>query len=555
LVNLIDLARLVDELRALSRTLDRRATLARFLASMDDDADLAAAIRFVEGKPFGATDERTLGAGGAMLIEVALPIIGLDERAFRAVAIAQGEIGEALRATWPRSSTCPTLTLANVVEAFDKIASSSAAQKRSILAGLLSDCIDPGEACLLAKIILGDMRSGVGAGLIVPAVAQAFGHHEADVRRAVMLESSLDRVAVLARHHRLADAKFALLSPIQAMLAQPIEAASDASLPAFAEPKLDGIRAQIHKRGDVVRIFSRTGERIDESFTDVVASIASVPHDFVLDGEIVGWIDGRIAAFADLQPRLNRRNRVRAASTDAPAKFFAFDLLYLAGRLLIDEPYIARRSKLDSLHGIAAVESRLLRTPDEVERHFEHIKQHGHEGLVLKAGDSTYTPGKRDSGWSKLKTHLPTLDLVVTQAERGHGKRRDVLSDYTFAAWDRDPTMPGAKLVNIGKAYSGLTDDEIAQLTERFRAITLSDDGRRHRVEPRVVLEIAFEGIRASQRHASGFALRFPRIKRIRDDKTPAQADTLDRVRQIHDSQANAARPTRPSSRQLMLFD
>lgn len=554
-MNLIDLARLVDELRALSRTLDRRATLARFLASIDDDADLAAVVRFVEGRPFASTDERMLGSGGAMLIDVALPLVGLDDRVFRAVAIEKGEIGEALRATWPRSSTCPTLTLAQVVDAFDRIASSPAAEKRAVLSTLLADCIEPAEVCLLAKIILGDMRSGVGAGLIVPSIAQAFGRSEADVRRAVMLESSLDRVAVLARHDRLAEARFALLSPVQAMLAQPIASARDAELPAFAEPKLDGIRAQLHKRGDVVRLFSRTGERIDGSFTDVVASIASIPHDLVLDGEVVSWIKGRIGAFADLQPRLNRRRSVRAASAEAPARFFAFDVLYLDGTLLIDEPYIARRRQLESLEGVDAVESSLLGTPDDVERHFERIKQQGYEGLVLKAGDSTYTPGRRGSGWSKLKTHLPTLDLVVTVAERGHGKRREVLSDYTFAAWDRDPARPDAKLVNVGKAYSGLSDQEILQLTEVFRAITLSDDGRRHHVEPRIVLEIAFEGIRTSKRHPSGFALRFSRIQRVRDDKTPAQADTLDRVRQIHDSQANAARPAKPLSRQLMLFE
>jgi DNA ligase-1 len=441
------------------------------------------------------------------------------------------------------------------VDAFDRIALSPPAEKRAILSALLADCIEPAEVCLLAKIILGDMRSGVGAGLLVPSIAQAFGRGEAEVRRAVMLESSLDRVAVLARHDRLAEARFALLSPVQAMLAQPIASAQEAELPAFAEPKLDGIRAQVHKRGDVVRLFSRTSERIDESFTDIAGSIASIPHDLVLDGEIVSWIDGRIGAFADLQPRLNRRNRVRAASSDAPARFFAFDLLYLDGELLIDEPYVARRRTLESLDGIDAVESRLLSSADEVERQFERTKQQGYEGLVLKAGDSTYTPGRRGSGWSKLKTHLPTLDLVVTVAERGHGKRREVLSDYTFAAWDRDPARPDARLVNIGKAYSGLSDEEISQLTERFRAITLSDDGRRHRVEPRVVLEIAFEGIRLSKRHTSGYALRFPRIQRVRDDKTPAQADTLDRVRQIHDSQANAARPAKPLSRQLMLFE
>jgi DNA ligase-1 len=180
------------------------------------------------------------------------------------------------------------------------------------------------------------------------------------------------------------------------------------------------------------------------------------------------------------------------------------------------------------------------------------------EGLVLKDPDSIYSPGRRGQAWLKLKTHLPTFDCVVTAAEYGHGKRRGVLSDYTFAVWDREPSEPGAALVNIGKAYSGVTDKEIAQLTKIFLELSLAQRGQVHLVEPKIVLEIACDQIQKSDRHSSGYALRFPRIKRIRWDKSPSEADRLPRIIELYDSAANTARGNQapqPEPREPSLFD
>jgi DNA ligase-1 len=194
----------------------------------------------------------------------------------------------------------------------------------------------------------------------------------------------------------------------------------------------------------------------------------------------------------------------------------------------------------------------------EISAAFEAARGRRNEGIVLKDPDSAYAPGRRGQMWLKLKTHLPTLDCVVTAAEYGHGKRRNVLSDYAFAVWDRDPVEEGARLVNVGKAYSGVTDEEIGQLTEIFLKLSQANNGRVHRVEPKIVLEIACDQIQEGKRHASGYALRFPRIKRIRWDKAPSDADRLDRVREIFQSRGNFAhggKETEPAEPERTLFD
>jgi len=231
----------------------------------------------------------------------------------------------------------------------------------------------------------------------------------------------------------------------------------------------------------------------------------------------------------------------------------AFDLLYLDGELLMDAPLRQRRAKLESLTSRITSGLRLNLTmvqevhdAHEISTAFDAAKSRRNEGLVLKDPDSPYLPGRRGKNWLKIKTHLPTLDCVVTAAEHGHGKRRSTLSDYTFAVWDRDPADERAQLVNIGKAYSGVTDAEIAQLTELFKSIAHHTDGRVYWVKPQVVMEIAFDQIQRSARHASGYALRFPRIKRIRWDKRPQDADRLSRVEEIHASESNTSRDAAP---------
>jgi DNA ligase-1 len=311
-------------------------------------------------------------------------------------------------------------------------------------------------------------------------------------------------------------------------------------------------------------------DRTDEGFPDVVAAIRRIPGEFLIDGEIVPWKDGIVLPFAHIQRRLGRKTLTPKMLRDDPAVFIAFDILYRNGELLMDRPLRERRENLLQLVGatlvspdratpqdagagdtsVAPTDVRLLVTAitptsnaRQIDDAFCAARDCRNEGLVLKDPESIYSPGRRGQMWLKLKTHLPTFDCVVTAAEYGHGKRHGVLSDYTFAVWDKDPTRhEDAQLVNIGKAYSGVTDAEIAQLTDIFLKLSRQQLGHVHIVEPKIVLEIACDQIQKSDRHASGYALRFPRIKRIRWDKKPGDAERLERIVEIYNSSANTAK-------------
>jgi DNA ligase-1 len=378
-----------------------------------------------------------------------------------------------------------------------------------------------------------------------------------------MLVGDIGETLVLAADDKLGEARMRLFHPIGFMLATPAETAEEAFAEfehAIVEDKYDGIRAQAHISGGKVRLFSRTLDEITDSFPDLIPSLQAIGHDAIFDGEILAWRDGQALAFSTLQKRLGRKTVSAAMQRDVPVSYVAFDVLYASGELTIDRPLAERAALLDAIFAEAAPrlaapeslgqsslifeeatsapEPRVLRapqvradSPEELDRLFEAAQARGNEGLMIKDVNSTYAVGRRGKSWLKLKRELATLDVVVTAAEFGHGKRAGVLSDYTFAVRD------GEHLLNIGKAYSGLTDKEIAELTAWFSAHTLADHGFVREVEPQIVLEVAFNAVMQSDRHNSGYALRFPRIVRIRTDKPVSEIDTLGRVAEIYNSQ------------------
>jgi DNA ligase-1 len=348
-----------------------------------------------------------------------------------------------------------------------------------------------------------------------------------------------------------------LFQPFAFMLAQPEEDPAEivASLgtDALADDKYDGIRAQIHTDGQEVRIYSRTLDNVTHRFPEVQEAALALGRSAILDGEIVAFSD-RIPPFATIQKRLGRRQVSEKLLAEAPVVYFAFDLLYLDGEPLFETPLKERLAKLrevveqaSGLPSCGRTEGRPeacstppairpshqspIRDAAHVDELFDAARARANEGLVVKDPDSVYTPGRRGKSWLKYKKALATLDCVVTYAQWGNGKRRGVLSDLTFAV-SRD-----GELVNIGKAYSGLTDAEIATMTEHFKATTVAIHGPVHELKPTVVLEIAFDRIQESARHKSGYAMRFPRIVRIRDDKTVDQISTIDEVRRIYEGQ------------------
>ena len=311
--------------------------------------------------------------------------------------------------------------------------------------------------------------------------------------------------------------------------------------PIYVEDKFDGIRAQLHRGADRVEIFSRDLRRMTDQFPEMADGARTFKAEVILDGEIIAFEHGRKLTFFDLQKRLGRKNEgadlFAAASADVPVVFVAFDLLWLDGRSLLKTPLRERRELLRELEippQFQLSEVFPAHSADDIETAFGLARRRMNEGLMVKDPESLYSPGRRGMFWFKLKKELATLDVVVVAAELGHGKRNHVLSDYTFAVRD-DAT---GELLPIGKAYSGLTDVEIAELTEHFKQNTIADHGRYREVKPNIVLEVAFDAVQPSTRHASGLALRFPRIKAIRRDKTVDAIDTLSYARKLAEERA-----------------
>ncbi|HEX7419695.1 MAG TPA: ATP-dependent DNA ligase [Thermoanaerobaculia bacterium] len=510
--------------------------LADYLARLDD-ASLERAVVFFSGAPFPNRDERVTGVGGAAISDAVAEVTGHSQETIWASWSKFGDAGDTIAEHFPEDPT-RTITLTEVGEFFDRVAAApSPSEKKAILAALLRK-VDAQGARFIVKILIGELRIGLQAGLVESAVAKAFGRELEPVRRANMFTGDIGATALLARSDSLESAKMSLFHPFAFMLAQPEEDPSEivAALGAgaFADDKYDGIRAQIHTDANQIRIYSRTLDNVTHRFPEIEAASKRIGHSVILDGEIVAFSD-RILPFAIIQTRLGRKKISDKLLIDAPVAFFAFDLLFVDGEPLFETKLHERLARMKQLiHDVEPIRlgyQTIVRDAAHVDEIFDAARERANEGLVVKDPNSFYTPGRRGKSWLKYKKALATLDCVVTYAEYGHGKRRAVLSDVTFAV-SRD-----GELVNIGKAYSGLTDVEIAQLTEHFLRTTIERYGSVHKVEPQIVLEIAFDRIQESKRHKSGYAMRFPRIARIRDDKTVDQISTIDEVRRIYEGQ------------------
>jgi len=353
----------------------------------------------------------------------------------------------------------------------------------------------------------------------------------------ILITGDIGETAVRCKRGELGTTSVTLFQPVRFMLASPVETAAEAfermgAHKVWTEEKYDGVRCQLHHADGRVELFSRDLKETTGAFPELAESAPQLGHSVLFDGEVLAHRDGKVLRFFELQHRLGRKKVTDELRRDVPVVLVIFDLLHLDGRSLLDEPLETRRRLLEGL----GVEPPFLlarleeaTSPNDLDRIFADTRERGHEGLMLKDPMSPYTPGRRGLAWLKLKRPLATLDVVVTAVEWGHGKRKGVLSDYTFAVKD---TKSG-RLLNVGKAYTGLTDAEIAEMTTQFLSITLEDRGWARLVKPEVVLEVAFDSIQESKRHASGYALRFPRIVRIRDDKPVEEIDTLERVEEL----------------------
>ncbi len=539
------LAEVGEQISATPAKLEKVRILAGYLRTLEPE-QLRIATIFLTGKAFAQTDQRTLQTGRAIIYRALLGASGLGNARLWGIASRHGDASKAAREALEGRTRSEPFSLGEAQLLFEELSKTRGpAGKTELLQARLGK-LSPLEAQYVVKILTGDLRIGLREGLVEEAIARAFGAGLDELKQSHMLLGDIGQTALLAARRELDRAELNLFRPIKVMLASPEATAeaiwerfadrSDGTHTTYVEDKFDGIRAQLHRGVMRVEFFSRDLRRITEQFDDLAERARDLAVEVILDGEIMAFEDGKRLTFFDLQKRLGRKNEsadlFAVPSADVPVVFVAFDLLWLDGRSLLKAPLRERRELLCGLtmpgqFQIAEVSP--ARSAEEIESAFQRARRRLNEGLMVKDPESQYTPGRRGMSWFKLKKELATLDVVVVAAEVGHGKRNHVLSDYTFAVRDEE----SGKLLPIGKAYSGLTDVEIAELTEHFRKHAIKDRGRYLEVKPDTVLEIAFDSIQPSTRHASGLALRFPRIKAIRRDKTPDAIDTLAYARKL----------------------
>ncbi len=543
--SLLRFAEAAEAVAATTKKLEKAARLGAYFHELDD-RDLVRAARYFAGQQFAQSDARTTNVGTGVLRDAVSEVTELDVENLRPRYVRLGDSGdvayEAMREAGRDAVVDPSFTLGETEELIAALSDTRGTKnKKGLLVAALQRATAL-EAKYLVKLLVGDLRIGLKEGLVEDAIARAFARPLASVAQVNMLIGDVGETALRARRDDLAGVSMRLFHPLKFMLATAAVDLADVARTMFeefyAEDKFDGIRAQAHIEAGRVALFSRTLDEITHRFPELVAPLKALPSDAILDGEIVPARGTRILPFLELQKRLGRKTVGNELLASTPVVFVAYDVLYAAGRVLIDEPFAERRRVLEALipHAPAGTlrlsEAKLLGEVALLDAEFDAARARGNEGLMIKDPRSSYKPGKRGREWLKMKRALATLDVVVTSVEVGHGKRRHLLSDYTFAV---RRAADDAELLNVGKAYSGLTDVELAELTEWFRAHTLQEfaHGRVRTVEPRIVLEVTFDRVQASKRHKSGYALRFPRILRLRNDKTVDEIDTLEAVARL----------------------
>ncbi len=518
-------------------TLEKVRILASYLRTLSD-ADVRRAAVYMSGRAFPPSQRRTLGLGWSTVNKVVSSISGKDDAELGRIFRRHSDLGDWAGEALDGSTKAQPVTLEEVETALDAIRAARGGAKAAPLEALIRR-LDHEAARFFIKIISGELRIGLSEGLVEAAIAEAFAVPITTVKRVHLITGDIGETAVRCKHGDFEASHITLFQPVRFMLASPVETAAEAFTrmgagAVWTEEKYDGVRCQLHRQGSRVELFSRDLKETTGAFPELVERAPSIGHDVLFDGEVLAHRDGRVLRFFELQRRLGRKKVDDELRRQVPVVLVVFDVLWLDGRTLLDEPVTARRKLLEGLgleHPFLLARVEEATDPAHLDRIFAETRERGNEGLMVKDPLSPYTPGRRGLAWLKLKRPLATLDVVVTAVEWGHGKRRGVLSDYTFAVKDEAT----GRLVNVGKAYTGLTDAEIAEFTKRFLSITVQDMGHVRMVRPEVVLEVAFDSIQHSGRHLSGYALRFPRIVRIRDDKPVDEVDTLQRVAELYD--------------------
>ena len=534
-------AECAEAVAATTKKLEKAALLGAYLQTLSDP-DLTRAARYFAGHQFALADARTTNVGGSIISTALSEATGFSPEDLYPRYVRLGDPGDLAAEIVKEAgkSFTPTITLAETESLITRLSETRGIKNKTALLTAVLHKATPLEAKYLVKLLSGDLRIGLREGLVEDAIARVFNQSLADVAYANMLLGDIGETATRARAADLRDVSMRLFHPIKFMLATPAADLTDVArtMPDefLVEDKFDGIRAQAHVQDERVAIYSRTMDEITHRFPELVEPLRALPNDAIIDGEIVPAHGDLILPFSELQKRLGRKNVGTQLLTAVPVVLVAYDLLYASGKVLIDEPLAERRRLLDRLvpqnGSLRLSQGKLFNEAAALDDEFAAARARGNEGLMIKSPASLYKPGRRGREWLKLKRAIATLDVAVTAVEVGHGKRRNLLSDYTFAV---RRSAEDDELLNIGKAYSGLTDRELTELTEWFKQHTIQEyaHGRVRVVEPTIVIEVTFDRVQPSKRHKSGYALRFPRILRLRPDKSAAEIDTLETVRRL----------------------
>ena len=545
------LADVCELIAKFSSRLRKVAVLADYLKQLADD-DFLLAVRFLSEGPVAEREvhetlfqtgadvkkRERLSIGYSILRDALKAVCAWDTETLRVCYQEVGDTGETIGLLVRGHTAERPMSLLRANEIYQQLFRiRSTARKIEILSDTFRT-YRPLAIKYFVKVITGNLRIGLQEKMVEEAVANSCDIPHEQIREANNRIGNLARVAIAARHRELEAIEARLFHPMEFMLAKPLQRLDDLPSPEnwIVEDKYDGIRSHVHVEGGVVRIYSRGMEEVTSSFPEIVESFRSSKHALILDGELLAWRNAQALSFNMLQQRIARKQVAAAMRAEIPVVFMAYDLLFRDGELLLARPIEERRALLEQImaqyRDPAVMLSPLfiVKSHDEINGLFSEARSRGNEGLLLKRKGSLYEPGKRSGAWYKLKRPYGTLDVVITAAEQGHGRRATVFSDYTFAV------RLGDVFVNVGKAYSGLTDVEVKQLTKVLRSAASDRFGRVMLVKPQVVLEVAFDGVQKSARHKGGYALRFPRIVRWRQDKRPEDIDDLERVKELYEA-------------------
>jgi DNA ligase-1 len=547
------LADLCEELEATTKRLIMINLVANFLKNLRDQ-EVEPAVSMILGRPFPKWSQQTLEVSWTTISEIIKSITEVEWNIFTEAFSKTGDVGSATKTIFEKSKIKRqatlferTLTITEARRSLEAIAETtgygSREKKERLIKALLS-LASPVEAKYLVKIFIGDMRTGFHEGLMEQAVSKAFEIPLEAVQRASMTIGNIGEVAAIAKregNEGLSKIGFTVFRPVSLMLAQMANNVAEAlkehgGKTAF-EYKFDGARVQIHKLGDEVRIFSRRLTDITESLPEIIeiARKNVKANEAILEGEVIAVDNiGNPIPFQHLMRRFRRVHAIEDMAEKIPVKLYLFDILYLNGESLISAPYLQRRQVLAENAGeIPLTQQIVTDNKEQVEQFLKEAMNAGHEGLMAKRLDSQYTPGIRGKRWLKIKPILEPLDLVIVAAEYGYGRRHNWLSDYYLAARDAET----GEFLILGKTFKGLTDAEITEMTKQLKELTIKEEHRRVVVVSKIVVEVAYNEIQKSPKYKCGMALRFARISRIRKDKTPEEADTIQRVREIYERQ------------------